>query len=259
MKIEESNLEFKELFHGNIPNKLIYHHSAKEQCSIHDIHKLHLENGLSGFGYHFFVKKDGSICMGRPEIDIGSHTIGYNKNSIGICAEGNFMKEEMSEVQKDSLIELGKHLKDKYGIQNIYGHRELNPTKCPGENYPLNEIKRIVLNLKNKSYINVDASTYALYKGEFPGVNLIIRNYSLDIVKVLAWVNDDTKVSWTFSLDPINENYTRLYKDSNKVITKTGEGNIFSKNSTHKVRIKGYNKNGQVITEKSLILKIPKL
>lgn len=259
MKIEESNLEFKKLFYGNMPNKLIYHHSDNEKCSIFDIHKLHLEKGLSGCGYHFFVRKDGSVWTGRPEIAIGSHTIGHNKNSIGICAEGNFMKEEMSANQKNSLTELGKYLKDKYGIENIYGHRELNPTKCPGRNYPLNEIKQIVLKLKNKSYINVDVSTYALYKGKFPGANLIIRNYSKDIVKVLAWVNDYTNASWAFYLKPFNENYTRLYKDSNKVITKIGKENVFSNNSTYKVKIKGYNRNGQVVAENSIILKIPKI
>ena len=69
---------------------LILHHAAAKTCSADDVHRWHLQNGWVGIGYHFFVRKDGSVYRGRPENAIGAHTVGYNSVSIGICFEGNF-------------------------------------------------------------------------------------------------------------------------------------------------------------------------
>jgi N-acetylmuramoyl-L-alanine amidase len=76
------------------------------------------------------------------DVSLCAHCLGYNTNSIGICAEGNFMNEAMPEVQKQALKELIQNLKGKYKV-GIKGHKELNATDCPGTNYPLDELKTV--------------------------------------------------------------------------------------------------------------------
>lgn len=61
--------------------------------------------------------------------------------SIGICMEGRFNVEEMGNSQYNSLKELVRYLQNKYNINKIYAHRELNQTDCQGNNFPLIRIK----------------------------------------------------------------------------------------------------------------------
>ena len=75
MNIIDSNLKFRELAYGNNPGKIILHHAAATNCSIEDIHNWHLNNGWSGCGYHYFIRKNGSIYKGRPENSLGAHCI----------------------------------------------------------------------------------------------------------------------------------------------------------------------------------------
>ncbi|KEI92138.1 NlpC/P60 family protein [Clostridium botulinum] len=107
-----------------------------------------------------------------------------------------------------------------------------------------------------QSYVKVDGGGYANYNGA-PGLNLIIRDFSSDIARVFAWVDSDTGASWSFALDPPNSNYTKLYKNTSKVITKRNGGYTFSKGATYKVKVKGYNSSGQVVAENQITLKIP--
>jgi peptidoglycan hydrolase-like protein with peptidoglycan-binding domain len=46
----------------------------------------------------------------------------------------------MPEAQKQSIIQLGIYIKNKYGISRIGGHSEFFKTSCPGTNYPLSQI-----------------------------------------------------------------------------------------------------------------------
>ena len=147
LNIIESNLQFKSnMAYGNVPIMLVLHHAEAKSCTIQDIHQWHLDNGWAGCGYHFLARKDGSIYRGRPEDAVGSHCPGANSQSIGICAEGDYMAETMPMAQKQALIELGLYLKDKYGMKQVYGHKELYSTSCPGDNYPLDDIKTSILN-----------------------------------------------------------------------------------------------------------------
>ncbi|WML33232.1 N-acetylmuramoyl-L-alanine amidase [Clostridium sp. OS1-26] len=146
MNIIESDLQFRSnISYGNKPDSIVEHHAEAKSCTIEEIHQWHLDNGWAGCGYHFFVRKDGSIYRGRPEDAIGSHCPGMNNHSIGICAEGDYMTETMPASQKQSLIELGIYIKNKYGIKNVYGHKECFQTSCPGTNYPLQDIKDSIL------------------------------------------------------------------------------------------------------------------
>ena len=140
MNIIETNLKFNSNYStrsGN-PEGFVLHHAAANG-SVYDVHNWHLANGWAGIGYHFYVRKDGSVYRGRPEDWIGAHTVGHN-SKIGICAEGNFEIDLMGAAQRNAIIELLDHLRGKYGNLEVYGHRDLDSTDCPGKNYPFNDI-----------------------------------------------------------------------------------------------------------------------
>jgi hypothetical protein len=147
MNIINSNLQFRtnQLAYGNKPDTIVLHHAEASHCTVQEVHQWHLANGWAGIGYHYFIDKEGNIYTGRPEGATGAHCPGENNHSIGICVEGEYMKETMPEAQKKAVIELSIYIKNKYGIGKVGGHKEFYSTDCPGTNYPLAEIKNAIL------------------------------------------------------------------------------------------------------------------
>ncbi|PRR79714.1 peptidoglycan recognition protein family protein [Clostridium vincentii] len=123
------------------PNMIVYHHTVKTDLTPQRIDELHKERGWSGVGYHFYIRKDGTIYRGRPENAIGSHAQGVNARAFGISLEGNFNNEYLTMQQKDSLIALSKYLMNKYNITDLKRHKDVRNTECPGVNFPFEEIK----------------------------------------------------------------------------------------------------------------------
>ncbi|ACQ52073.1 phosphoesterase [Clostridium botulinum] len=70
-------------------------------------------------------------------------------------------------------------------------------------------------------------------------------------------MDSDTGVSWPFALNPLNSDYTKLYKNTSKVITKRNGGYTFSKGATYKVRVRGYNGFGHLVAKSQITLKMP--
>lgn len=126
---------------------IVLHHANATNCTVEDIHRWHLANGWSGFGYHYFVNKNGLIFKGRPDDTIGSHAKGFNSTSIGICFEGNFEKEMPTQAQIEAGLELVEYLKIKYNINNIKGHGELMATACPGKLFDIAKFRGVKENL----------------------------------------------------------------------------------------------------------------
>lgn len=80
------------------------------------INEQHIARGWSGIGYHFIVKRDGSIQVGRDINTAGAHVGGFNTRSIGIsfvagykCASNKYRGvPPFSEVGPES-ITLAQH------------------------------------------------------------------------------------------------------------------------------------------------------
>ena len=140
MQIIETDLQFKDMSTRKVTERIILHHADAKSCSAEDIHRWHLNNGWSGAGYHFLVRKDGKIYRLRPEDKVGAHAYSSNYNSIGICFEGNYMEEDMPEIQKEAGKELVAYLKNKYGITTVQRHKDVCATSCPGDKFPFEEI-----------------------------------------------------------------------------------------------------------------------
>lgn len=133
--------------------RIILHHAAATNCTADDIDRWHKGNGWTCIGYHFFVNKKGEIYRGRKEDTVGAHAGNNNTDSIGICAEGNFENETMPEVQKEALKELVAYIKDKYGINKVQRHKDVNLTACPGKNYPFEEIANATIKEENENVL----------------------------------------------------------------------------------------------------------
>ena len=120
-------------------DRIILHHAAGNGTA-ESIHKYHVSLGWKGIAYHYYVRKDGTIYGGRPEDTVGGHTSGYNSRSIGICAEGNFETDIMSNAQRDAIRELVLDIRTRYPDTQTIKHKDVAATACPGKNYPFDYI-----------------------------------------------------------------------------------------------------------------------
>lgn len=144
INIVETNLKFKnDMTIRKNTNRIVIHHSDSDAGDAVMVHGWHLNKGWAGIGYHFVIKKDGTIERGRPIQYVGAHTEGSNSDSIGICLIGNFMTYGPSDAQIKSLIALIKYIQVKYGNNlKVYGHRELMATACPGTMFDLDSFRK---------------------------------------------------------------------------------------------------------------------
>ena len=114
--------------------------------SAKQIDTWHRNLGWDGIGYHYVIRRDGTIEKGRPETVKGAHCKGHNTHSIGVCYEGGLdasgkAADTRTEAQRESLRSLVKELLERYPKAQVYGHHHFNKFKaCPcfevkGERY----------------------------------------------------------------------------------------------------------------------------
>jgi len=95
-----------------------------------------------------FCMSDGGVllCEGRGLDRSGAHTIGHNTAALGISFQGDFENKQPPAALDANLIGLGdwlRHLRVEQGFVNlgadrplgreVFGHREVKPTDCPGK------------------------------------------------------------------------------------------------------------------------------
>ena len=146
--VVETNLKFGNLSSRNATRKIVIHHSGSVKdvdFSAEKIHEMHLQNGWAGIGYHFVIRKDGTIERGRPVWSVGSHAQGHNSDSIGIYLCGDFNAAKPTDKQIESAAMLIANLCADYNIpidrNHIVGHDECytgvgktDGAGCPGRN-----------------------------------------------------------------------------------------------------------------------------
>ena len=72
-------------------NLFVVHCSAtREDCTLSPeaLDVMHRRRGFNGTGYHYYIRKDGTLYLTRSLERIGAHAKGFNAHSIGICYEG---------------------------------------------------------------------------------------------------------------------------------------------------------------------------
>lgn len=140
MAIKETNFRFNEpLLLRPKTDMIVIHHVGipDGDTSAAAIHRAHLANGWAGIGYHYVIRKDGTIERGRPLATVGAHAQGQNYHTVGINVTGNFDKEIPTPAQLHALTGLVAWLCKIYEITpsaaTIVGHRDVNSTDCPGQ------------------------------------------------------------------------------------------------------------------------------
>ena len=100
-----------------------------------EIRRWHKERGWIDIGYHFVIRRDGTVEKGRKIDAIGAHVRGVNQISVGICLVGT---DEFEDAQFASLKELIVSLLDEYPAAQVKGHRDFPNVKkeCPGFDVP---------------------------------------------------------------------------------------------------------------------------
>lgn len=53
-----------------------------------EIRRMHINKGYRDIGYHYIIRRDGSVQAGRPVTQQGAHVKGHNTGNIGICLIG---------------------------------------------------------------------------------------------------------------------------------------------------------------------------
>ena len=103
----------------------------------------HLDRGWSDIGYHYVIRRDGVFQDGRDTDEdgdifeeVGAHTYGYNKNSIGICMvggvdENNNPEANFTAKQWITLERLVRALKAEFPYATVHGHNEFAAKACP--------------------------------------------------------------------------------------------------------------------------------
>lgn len=139
LKIVEHDWTWK---HGLTPRALtdgiVLHHAAGDGAP-EAVHAAHLANGWAGIGYHYYVRKDGTVHRGRPEWAAGAHVENQNSHLLGICFEGNFEREKMGAAQLAAGRLLLADVLTRYPVP-ITLHRAWGATACPGKNFPFAEL-----------------------------------------------------------------------------------------------------------------------
>ena len=141
VNIRETELSFGDLNKRPITDMIVVHHTGNpydDDLSAEEIHRSHRAKGWAGIGYHYVVRKDGTVEEGRPHWAVGAHAYGENNHTIGIHVCGNFEIAEPTAAQIESLAMLVATICDDYGLtideDHVVGHRDLMPTACPGTN-----------------------------------------------------------------------------------------------------------------------------
>ncbi len=121
-------------------NKIIIHCAATKpsmDIGVEEIRKWHIQKGFRNVGYHFVIKRDGTVETGRAEDEIGAHAYGNNADSLGICLVGGISdsgqsEENYTDIQWSILRELVEDLLEKYSSDlEVIGHNEVSTKDCP--------------------------------------------------------------------------------------------------------------------------------
>lgn len=111
-------------------------HCTASRCNspltVEALRAEHLRRGFRGIGYHYYVRRDGSVHKTRPIEVVGAHCKGHNAHSIGIAYEGGLdadgrPADTRTPEQRTALRQLAARLLRRFHDARLCGHRDLSP------------------------------------------------------------------------------------------------------------------------------------
>lgn len=130
------NVRFKKMLASEI-EAVIIHHSAtrpSQDIGAAEIDSWHRGRGWLAIGYHFVIRRDGSIEPGRYIDQVGAHAgPEWNDRSIGICMvgglgeDGTTVEDNFTDNQYRSLRALLKAIGRDLPLKL---HKDVSNTEC---------------------------------------------------------------------------------------------------------------------------------
>jgi|GEM_PF-3037537 len=110
--------------------------------AINRYHRTRKSPPWDGIGYHFVVRWDGRIQIGRSVMTKGAHAgSSMNKRSWGVAFSGNFNVGRPTGEQIRSFRWLRRYLEEVKPGLVMAGHRDVRATSCPGKNLRLADLE----------------------------------------------------------------------------------------------------------------------
>lgn len=112
---------------------------ANSDIGAREITLMHKKRGFRTIGYHYVIRRDGTVETGRKLEEAGAHVEGHNRNAVGICLVGgldaaNRPQFNYTEAQLVSLRNLlTKLLQD---LQSIFGDSYVPPDILGHRDFP---------------------------------------------------------------------------------------------------------------------------
>jgi N-acetyl-anhydromuramyl-L-alanine amidase AmpD len=99
----------------------------------------HKAKGWSDIGYHWLIRRDGTLEKGRDESVKGAHASGYNSTSIGVALAGGVNKKmeaesNFSQAQYETMFALKADFDARYKGAVHCGHNNISSKECPSLN-----------------------------------------------------------------------------------------------------------------------------
>jgi N-acetylmuramoyl-L-alanine amidase len=114
---------------------VFWHASASdrpEHDSAQTMHQWHVERGWQEIGYHGFVRKDGTLQLGRDWAKVPAAQSSFNVGTLAFCLHG-LAKELFTPRQEQTMRAIAEALPRTLRHR---GHREVSPKLCPVVDYP---------------------------------------------------------------------------------------------------------------------------
>lgn len=139
-------------------DSIALHHMATD-VDVKEIEKMHVNKGWRAIGYNFWVAFDGTVYQGRG-FSLGAGVDNQNGHIISIGFQGDYHTKEraMPDAQFNAGIDIIQYVLEKVpSIKKIGGHKDFMATACPGQYFPLEEMKTLKKRVQIMYYDTVDA------------------------------------------------------------------------------------------------------
>lgn len=147
MNIIKPNLQWRQdpvPWDKNKYTAIALHHMAHPTWTIQDVHQAHIAKGWRGIGYGFWVSLSGLVYIGRG-FGLNAGVEEQNGHIISIGFQGDYSKNRiMPDAQFNAGADIINCVKQNCpNVTTIGGHRDFMPTICPGNFFPLGEMKTL--------------------------------------------------------------------------------------------------------------------
>lgn len=126
-------------------DSIALHHMAHSTADVKTVEAWHINQGWRAIGYNFFVALDGTVYEGRG-FNLGAGVANQNGHIISIGFQGDYHSKnvKMPDAQFNAGVDIIKYVMEKVPtIKQIGGHKDYMATACPGEYFPLSEMKTL--------------------------------------------------------------------------------------------------------------------